>query len=286
MPLLRSVPLVLLAAALAVAPEATAGVPGKVQSTIKVAVPASPYKEYTANTSGDAELKVNGKVVAGSGTTREIKTEELKEGETYKYTISVTFGPNNYTIVTRSKTVSFKAGDAVTVDLTKADPASPDAVVVRWVPTPNDIVEKMLDMAGVTKDDVVYEPGPGDGRMLIAAAKKGAKKCVGVEFDPKKTAEAQENVKKAGLADKISIRQGDALKVDYGEANVILLYMGEQFNLALRPLFEKQCKPGTRIVSHRFLIGDWKPDKTIPVSSVSEPGYETELHLWVIKDKK
>ena len=172
------------------------------------------------------------------------------------------------------------------MDLSKSDPASPDAVVVRWVPTPQDLVYKMIEMAGVKDTDVVYEPGPGDGRILITAAKKGAKKCVGIEFDPKKTVEAQENVKKAGLADKITIRQGDALKVtDYGEATVIFLYMGEQFNLALRPLFEKQCKPGTRIVSHRFLMGDWKPDKTIPVSSIDEPGYDTELHLWVVKAK-
>jgi uncharacterized protein (TIGR03000 family) len=279
MPLLRLIPLVLLAAApafLAAGPQAAAGLPGTVVSSVKVTVPQD-----------NAELKVNGKVIEGSGKVREFKTEELKDGETYKYTFSAFWEPNNYTKITRTKTVSFVAGKDVVVDLSKPDPANPDAVVVRWVPTPNDIVDKMIEMAAVKDTDIVYEPGPGDGRILIAAAKKGAKKCVGIEFDPKKTAEGQENVKKAGLADRVAIRQGDALKVtDYGEATVIFLYMGEQFNLALRPLFEKQCKPGTRIVSHRFKMGDWQPDKTIPVTSNDDPGYETELHLWILRGQK
>lgn len=244
------------------------------ESAIKVTVPQD-----------NAELKVNGKVVKGSGLVRDFKSGELKDGETNTFTFSVFWEPNNYTKITRTAKVTFKTGDPVVVDLSKADPKNPDSVVVRWVPTPQDIVDKMLDMVNVTKDDVVYEPGPGDGRMLISAAKRGAKKCVGIEFDPLKTKEAQENVKRAGVADRVTIRQGDALKVtDYGEATVILLYMGEQFNLALRPLFEKQCKPGTRLVSHRFLMGDWKPDKSITVKGADGDDYE--LHLWIIKESK
>jgi uncharacterized protein (TIGR03000 family) len=265
--------------------EARTGAQDKVQSAVKLTVPAAPYLNYKVNPGDGAVVKMNGAVVEGAGTVREFKTDALKAGDTVKYKFSVTFGPNNYTVITRTRTVSFKAGDPVTLDLTKADPNEPDAVEVRWVPTPQEIVDKMIDLAGVTKADVVYEPGTGDARMVISAAKKGAKKCVGIEFDPKITAQAQENVKKAGVADRVEIRQGDALKVtDYGEATVILLYMGEQFNLALKPLFDKQCKPGTRIVSHRFLMGDWKPDKTVKVMGADNDEYE--LHLWVMKEKK
>ena len=92
--------------------------------------------------------------------------------------------------MTRIKTIEFKAGEDVVVDLTKED-AKNDKAVIRWVPTPNDIVEKMLELGSVKEGDVVYEPGPGDGRVLIAAAKKGAKKAVGIEIDPKEGCRSQ-----------------------------------------------------------------------------------------------
>jgi hypothetical protein len=156
--------------------------------------------------------------------------------------------------------------------------------VVRWVPTPDDIVEEMMKLGSIKKGDIVYEPGPGDGRMLIAAVKKGADKGVGIELDPKKAEEARENIKKAKLEKQITIIEGDALKDrDYSEATVILLYMGNEFNNLLRPILEKQLKPGTRIVSHRFVLGDWAPDKTITVTG--EDGDEYKLHLWTVKDK-
>ena len=142
-----------------------------------------------------------------------------------------------------------------------------------------------MKLGDVKKGDIVYEPGPGDGRMLIAAVKKGAEKGVGIELDPKKAEEARENVKKAKLDKQITIIEGDALKDrDYSEATVVLLYMGNEFNNLLRPILEKQLKPGTRIVSHRFVLGDWMPDKTIKVTG--EDGDEYKLHLWTVKEKK
>ena len=152
------------------------------------------------------------------------------------------------------------------------------------MPTPDDIVDEMMKLGDVKKGDIVYEPGPGDARMLIAAVKKG-EKGVGIEIDPKKADEANENVKKAKLDKQITIIEGDALKDrDYSEATVVLLYMGNEFNNLLRPILEKQLKPGTRIVSHRFVLGDWEPDKTITVTG--QDGDEYKLHLWVIKEKK
>lgn len=245
----------------------------KVKSKLKISVPQD-----------DAELQIEGKATKPTGAVREFETPEIETGKLYEYSFSVTWRPNNYTVLTRVKSVEFKGGDDITVDLTKPDPKAPDKAVVRWVPTPDDIVAEMVKMAKVTKDDVAFEPGPGDGKVLIAAVKAGAKKAVGIELDPKKATEARENVKKAGLADKITIREGDALKVeDYGDATVVFLYMGNEFNNLLRPLLEKQLKPGTRIVSHRFVLGDWKPDETKKV--MGEDGDEYLLHIWTVKKK-
>jgi uncharacterized protein (TIGR03000 family) len=237
----------------------------------------------------DAELTIEGKKTAvpkDNPTVREFETPDIEVGKPYEYDFSVTWRPNNYTVLTRTKNkVEFKGGEDLTVDLTKADPKNPDKAVIRWVPTPDDIVDEMMKLGKVGKDDIAYEPGPGDGRMLIAAVKKGAKKGVGIELDPKKAEEAKENVKKAGLADKITIIEGDALKDrDYSEATVVLLYMGNEFNNLLRPILEKQLKPGSRIISHRFVLGDWEPDKTIKVTG--QDGDEYTLHVWTVKEKK
>ncbi|MBA4063426.1 MAG: hypothetical protein C0501_06880 [Isosphaera sp.] len=246
----------------------------KVKSKLKITVPQD-----------DAELQIEGKPTKPTGTTREFETPEVEAGKLYEYGFSVTWRPNNYTVLTRTKNVEFKGGDDIVVDLTKEDKKNPDKAVVRWVPTPDDIVDEMLKMAKVTKDDVVYEPGPGDARMLIAAVKAGAKKGVGIEIDPKKAEEAKGKVKDAGLEKKITIIEGDALKDrDYGEATLVLLYMGNEFNNLLRPLLEKQLKPGSRIVSHRFVLGDWAPDETKTVTGAD--GDEYKLHIWTVKEKK
>lgn len=249
----------------------------KAKSKIKITVPQD-----------DADLLIEGKATKppkDNPTVREFETPELEAGKLYEYTFSVTWRPNNYTTLTRTKSLEFKGGDNIDADMTKADPKNPDKAVIRWVPTPDDIVEEMMKLGNVGKDDVVYEPGPGDGRMLIAAVKKGAKKGVGIEIDPKKAEEAKENVKKAKLDKEITIIEGDALKDrDYSEATVVLLYMGNEFNNLLRPILEKQLKPGSRIISHRFVLGDWAPDKTVKVTGAD--GDEYTLHVWTVKEKK
>jgi uncharacterized protein (TIGR03000 family) len=248
----------------------------KVKSKLKITVPQD-----------DAELKIEGKdtkIPSTNPTVREFETPDLDTGKSYEYTFSVEWRPNNYTVLTRTKSIEFKAGEDINIDLTKADPKNPDKAVIRWVPTPDDIVEEMMKLGGVKTGDVAYEPGPGDGRVLIAAVKHGAKKAVGIDIDPKKVAEANENVKKAKLEDKIKITEGDALKADYSEATIVFMYMGNEFDNLLRPTLEKQLKPGTRIVSHRFLMGDWAPDKSITV--MGQDGDEYKLHLWTVKEKK
>jgi len=227
----------------------------------------------------DTELFIENTLIEGTGTSREFETAPLEPQKTYEYKVTVRWRPNNYTVMTRTKTVRIRAGDEVAVDLTIDDPH--DRAEIRYVPTPAQIVTAMIDLARVSRDDVVYEPGCGDARITIAAVNAGAKKGVGIDIDPERVAESKVNVKAAKLEDKIDIRRGDALDIqDLSEATVVFLYMGDEFNLLIRPILWKQLKVGSRIVSHRFTMGDWKPDRTIGVAVDDSPDYE--LHLWTI----
>jgi uncharacterized protein (TIGR03000 family) len=227
----------------------------------------------------DAELSIQGAVIAGTGTSRRFETSPLQKGVTYRYRFTATWRPNTYTKMTRSKTVSFRAGERVAVDLTTDDPN--DRVEVQYVPTPARIVDAMIRLAGVNAADVVYEPGCGDARITIAAVRSGARKGVGIDIDAERVTESRTRVKEAGLEGKIEIRLGDALDIqDLSEATVVFLYMGDHFNMRIRPILWKNLKVGTRVVSHRFTMGDWKPDKTVSVATPE--GEQYELHLWII----
>lgn len=240
-------------------------------STITVTVPHD-----------EAELVVNGRAMAGKGRSRSFETGALETGSTQRYTFVVTWAPNGYTSLTRTKTVSFRAGAGVVVDLATDDPN--DRALIRYVPTPEDIADAMIKLAGVTAEDVIYEPGCGDARITIAAVQAGAKKGVGIDIDPDRVADSRARVKDAGLDKKIEIRLGDALDIkDLSEASVVFLYMGDHFNMLIRPLLWKELKVGARVVSHRFTMGDWKPDKTVSVDSYDISEYE--LHLWTITEE-
>jgi uncharacterized protein (TIGR03000 family) len=230
----------------------------------------------------DAELTVDGKAIEGTGTARTFETAALPRGSRHSYTFSVLWKPNTYTTMTRTRIVPFRAGETVTVDLTREDPT--DRVRVMYVPTPEDVAQAMVKLARVSANDVVFEPGCGDARITIAAVKAGARRGVGIDIDPERVAESRQNVKAAGLADRIEIREGDALEIpDLSTASVVLLYMGDHFNMLIRPHLWKHLKVGSRVVSHRFKMGDWEPDETITVTS-DEFG-EYELHLWTITEE-
>jgi uncharacterized protein (TIGR03000 family) len=229
--------------------------------------------------SDDTELAVEAKPIPGQGPSRVFDSPPLPGGTTYHYTLTATWKPNTYTTMTRTRTVPFQAGERIAIDLTVSD--SNDRVRVIYVPTPADISEEMVKLAGVTADDVVYEPGCGDARITIAAAKAGARHGVGIDIDPERVAESQAAVNAAGLSDKVEIRLGDALDIpDLSSATVVFLYMGDHFNLLIRPNLWRQLKVGARVVSHRFKMGDWQPDKTITVTSSEGGAYE--LHRWTI----
>jgi SAM-dependent methyltransferase len=136
---------------------------------------------------------------------------------------------------------------------------------VPYVPTPHEVVAEMLRLANVTKSDVVYDLGCGDGRIVIAAAQKYGARGVGIDINPQRIIEAQANAKAAGVADRVQFMEQDLFDTDLNQATVITLYLLPQVNLKLRPKL-LNLKPGTRIVSHSFDMGDWKPEQTVNVN--------------------
>lgn len=144
---------------------------------------------------------------------------------------------------------------------TAAKPRAPDVI---FVPTPQSVVDAMLQVAKVGPNDVLYDLGSGDGRIPITAAKRFGTRGVGVDIDPVRIQEARANAKKEGVTDKVQFIQGDLFQQDLSKATVISLYLLPSLNLKLRPTLLK-LKPGTRIVSHAFDMGDWAPDQTLTV---------------------
>jgi SAM-dependent methyltransferase len=152
------------------------------------------------------------------------------------------------------------------------------ASLAPYVPTPDDVVDRMLQLAEVGKGDVVYDLGCGDGRIVITAAKKYGASGVGVDIDPQRIAESQANAKQAGVEQLVSFELQDAMKADVSKATVVTLYLLSTSNLKLRPLLTKQLKPGARIVSHQFSMGDWEPAKVEQFND--SRGISRTLYLW------
>ena len=148
---------------------------------------------------------------------------------------------------------------------------------VPYVPTPEAVVEVMLDMAKVGPEDVVYDLGSGDGRIVIAAAKRGAR-GVGIDIDPERIREANANAKSAGVTDKVKFIEGDLFDADIHEATVVTIYLLPEVNLKLRPKLMKELKPGTRLVSQSFHMGEWQPQKTEDVGYI-------KVYYWTIPAK-
>ena len=147
---------------------------------------------------------------------------------------------------------------------------------VVWVPTPDEIVQRMLRMAKVTPQDTVYDLGAGDGKIAIAAGKMGAT-AVGIEYNPDMAKLAQCYVQSENLAGKARIIQGDVFKEDFSKATVVTMYLLPELNLKLRPII-LDMKPGTRVTSHQFTMGDWEADET------AEVDYRT-AYLWIVPAK-
>ena len=150
---------------------------------------------------------------------------------------------------------------------------------VRYEPTPPEIVEEMLELAKVGPKDVVYDLGSGDGRVVIAAAKRGAR-AVGVEIDRELVERARRAAREAGVAQRAAFRHQDLFDADFRDATVVMLYLLPEVNLALRPRLLEVLAPGTRIVSHSHDMGDWSPDDAREMPD--QTGRLHRLYLWVV----
>jgi SAM-dependent methyltransferase len=149
---------------------------------------------------------------------------------------------------------------------------------VRYVPTQQTVVDAMLELAGVSENDVVYDLGCGDGRIVVTAAKKHGARGVGIDIDPQRIKEANENAQNNGVTDKVEFREANLFESDVSEASVVTLYLLNSLNLKLRPMLLEQLKPGTRIVSHAFNMGDWEPEETRQVQGAT-------IYLWTVPKK-
>ena len=150
---------------------------------------------------------------------------------------------------------------------------SPDVI---FVPTPHDVVEAMLKVAKVGKGDVLYDLGSGDGRIPITAAQKyGIARGIGIDINPERIKEANENLRKAGVGERVKFVNADLFESDLSDATVVTLYLLPALNLKLLPKLLKELKPGTRIVSHAFDMGTWKPEQTLNIGTRS-------VYFWTI----
>jgi predicted RNA methylase len=154
---------------------------------------------------------------------------------------------------------------------------------VPFVPTTDEAVQAMLKLADVKKTDVVYDLGCGDGRIVIAAAKSYGAHAVGIDIDPVRIAEAKENAKTAGVENLVRFEENDLFQADIHEASVVTLFLLSSVNLKLRPKLLQDLKPGTRIVSNTFDMGDWKADKEVTVGNQDDEGFlSRRLYLWIV----
>jgi ribosomal protein L11 methylase PrmA len=152
-------------------------------------------------------------------------------------------------------------GCAASTATAQTTPAEKPKLDVVWVPTPPEVINVMLDLAKVGSNDVVYDLGCGEGEILIAAAKRGAR-GVGVDLDPERITNARKKAAEAGVSDRITFIQQDLFKTDIKPATVVTLYLLPELNDRLQPTLKKDLKPGTPVVSHDFAMSDWKPEES------------------------
>jgi SAM-dependent methyltransferase len=171
--------------------------------------------------------------------------------------------------------LAFAAAAQVAAPVVPQRPSRPPDIF--FVPTRESVADAMLQLAGITPDDVVYDLGSGDGRIVALAAQKYRARGVGIEIDPKLVATSWEVAREAGITDRVTFVEGDLFTADISGATIVTLYLSTGVNRQLEPKLRRELKPGTRIVSHQFPIGTWKPERTVR----AEDG--TDLFLWIVR---
>ena len=179
------------------------------------------------------------------------------------------------TLIALAAALVLAAPAPVLAQAKKGASRGPDVI---YVPTPQEVVEDMLRLANVRKGDVLYDLGSGDGRIAITAAKKYGIKATGIDIDPERIREANQNAKKAGVADRVQFRQEDLFQANFRDATVVTLYLLPDLNVKLRPKLWNELNPGTRIVSHQFDMGKWKPEKTLESDGRT-------IYFWTVPEK-
>ena len=162
------------------------------------------------------------------------------------------------------------------VSTTLARAQAPDVI---FVPTPQEVVDEMLKLARVGKGDVLYDLGSGDGRIAVTAAKRYGIRAYGIDIDPQRIQEANENARKNGVTDLVRFRREDLFKANFSEATVVTLYLLPDLNVRLRPRLWAELKPGTRIVSHQFDMGTWQPERKLELNGRT-------IYLWTVPARK
>ena len=182
-------------------------------------------------------------------------------------------------VITYAAASSFAQGSAPSEPaLTIAQAATPARTPdVIFVPTPQQVVDEMLKIANVKKGDVLYDLGSGDGRIPVTAAKRFGIRAIGIDIDPQRIAEANENAKKEGVTQHVTFKNTDLFTTDISEATVVTLYLLPRLNVKLRPKLLNELKNGTRIVSHAFDMGDWQPEKHVKVDG-------RDVYFWTVND--
>ena len=173
------------------------------------------------------------------------------------------------------------AGASVAVAVTLATPpaaAQVHGLDIHYVPTPTEVVDAMLDLAGVTATDVVYDLGSGDGRIPIEAARRHGARGLGIELDPRLVTLAKAGAKQAGVQTRVTFKRADIFQTDLSKATVVMLYLSPTTNLRLRDKLRRELAPGSRVVSHRFDMGDWTPDEERVVNGI-------HVFLWTIRPR-
>ena len=289
---------------------------GLVPASVTSAADPAPVR-IVLTVPADATVAVDGVLVKQTGAERRLLTPPIAAGEKGKYTVKVTFAKDGKP-VTIERDILVEGGKETRADFTKEaakqtelatktddapkkdepkkeastpapksdEPKKPVRLDVPYVSTPENVVDEMLKLAGVTDGDVVYDLGCGDGRIVVTAAKSfKAKRGIGIDIDPERIKEARQAAKDAKVENKVEFLEGDILKIkDLSDASVVTLYLLPDINDKIKPVLRKTLKPGARVVSHDFDMGeDWKPEKELVVKD--KEGREHTLYLWTIVDK-
>jgi uncharacterized protein (TIGR03000 family) len=262
-------------ACLALAPwtsaQATQDTAKQKPATIRVYVPAN------------AQIVFDGYKTEQTGSVRRFQSPPLPLGQKFKYDMKATWKANGKEVV-QEKKLYVQAGQETTVDLRPEDDKTPDVI---YVPTPQEVVDKMLELADVKKGDVVYDLGCGDGRIVCTAAKKYKCKAFGFDIDPKRIEESEANKAKLDrdIQKLVSFKKQDIFELDLSPASVVTLYLLPGLNVKLIPQLKK-LKDGSRIVSHAFAMKGVKPDEGFPIKVKDEDGFPRLVYKWTTPLKK